>query len=289
MTEKDSENQAKSLAAQGYAIISRRHCMAARIEYANWCYVVAKHHCSWDESKGMRWVEMVGDKMAADHYRRCISKDRITVSEKVRKLMPKSGDCDFSYRFKHEPHVHRPHHLSEDRENLTFLPDLWQKWLGQEYYDMVKNKPFHLWENILMKDVIKCFHLDDVNFIGPSKRLSERIYPESTRKYWGHVITNKAHRTDRKFAKMYEPNGLMAHNLTHAMFGKLADKMEHEYVKVIPESFVTKIILDIPYLSKDQAQKLVKSLVKNSPHLENYRSEYTKFKEPRFIIIDLED
>ena len=169
----------------------------------------------------------------------------------------------------------------------AFTPAIWSKWLDQQYQWMINREPYP-WEDIIMEEkIIKCFHLDDMTWIVPEKHGD--FHAESTRKYWGHVVTNKASRSDSNFAYLFDPNGERINQITHATFKRLAPKMKHEYIKEIPNGFVNEFVDQIPYLSKFQARRLVKCLVKDSPYLENYRSEYTKFKDSRFIIIDMED
>ena len=168
----------------------------------------------------------------------------------------------------------------------SFIPDLWREWFVEEYKHMVKGEPYP-WEDILMEKSVKCFHLDDITWCVPSK--CGEIYPESTRKYWGHIVTNKASRSDSKFAYLFDPNGERVNCITHATFKILTFKMKHEYIKTVHQADVDEFTDQIPYLSKFQARFLIKCLVKNSPHLANYRSEYTVFKNPRFIIIDMGD
>jgi hypothetical protein len=168
----------------------------------------------------------------------------------------------------------------------SFTPDIWQAWINKQYEWMINREPYP-WEDFIVEKTIKCFHLDDMTWVIPSK--CGEVHDPSTQKYWGHVVTNKATRTDENFAFLFDPYGMRINQITHATFKRLAPLMVHEYIKIIPDRAVNLFIDNIPYLSKFQAQHIVKQLVKNSPHLTNYRSEYTKFKEPRFIIIDLED
>lgn len=60
------------LAASGYARISNRYTMVARIDRPDWKDVMASAH-----TRGHAWVASMGDRDAADHYRRCFSKDKI--------------------------------------------------------------------------------------------------------------------------------------------------------------------------------------------------------------------
>jgi len=73
------------LAAQGYAIISRANCIAARIDRPDWRYALPTQlHC-----------RMPG-REAANLYQREYSDDKISVSENVRRYMPKSNSCEIN-------------------------------------------------------------------------------------------------------------------------------------------------------------------------------------------------
>ena len=60
--------------ASGYCITSRKHRMASRLDTPEWRQRLAASHPGGDG-----WVERLGPRNAADFYRRCISKDQITV------------------------------------------------------------------------------------------------------------------------------------------------------------------------------------------------------------------
>lgn len=70
------------LISQGYAIISRKFGIAARIDREDWKERQARHHMPVD----------------ADWYRRCVSEDRVTVSAALASLLPNSGTCGYEYR-----------------------------------------------------------------------------------------------------------------------------------------------------------------------------------------------
>jgi hypothetical protein len=79
---------AERLIRSGYCPVSNKHFMLSRIDRPDWREHMALKHCGGrDEEdpfwKAMEWVAMLGEQGAADHYRRCYSKDRITVSPEV--------------------------------------------------------------------------------------------------------------------------------------------------------------------------------------------------------------
>ena len=77
---------AKQAKAAGYCITSRRApTWATRIDRKDWREYMASQH-----ARGMEWVKGLG-KDAADHYRRCFSKDTIVVHSGWVKLLPNSG------------------------------------------------------------------------------------------------------------------------------------------------------------------------------------------------------
>lgn len=79
--------------AQGYRVTSNKHRMISRIDRDDWKEYMAKGHSPWDwEGEGLKWVRILGDRSAADHYRRVYSRDTLTVSAAIIKAMPNSGD-----------------------------------------------------------------------------------------------------------------------------------------------------------------------------------------------------
>lgn len=80
----------KSLLEQGYAIVSRRHRIAARIDRPDWKEYMAKQHCPWDEKEGLGWVKSLGYQAAADYYRRVYSKDTLQIDFKSLQRFPPS-------------------------------------------------------------------------------------------------------------------------------------------------------------------------------------------------------
>ena len=85
--------------AAGSCITSRRHRLANRLDRRDWREYMAKRHAPWDpEGDGKAWVECLGD-YAADHYRRCYSKDKITVPEEWVKPLGNSRDGPTEFRY----------------------------------------------------------------------------------------------------------------------------------------------------------------------------------------------
>lgn len=70
------DGTARRLVLSGYAPISGRYRMLARIDREDWKEFMGR------SGGGMRWVNELGAS-AADHYRRCFSKDRITVEPEL--------------------------------------------------------------------------------------------------------------------------------------------------------------------------------------------------------------
>jgi hypothetical protein len=72
--------------AAGYCITSRAYRTASRLDRADWKQKLASTHVD-----GMAWVECLGDQSAADHYRRCLTRDQITVPSSWIKELGNSG------------------------------------------------------------------------------------------------------------------------------------------------------------------------------------------------------
>ena len=86
--------------AAGYCITSRRYRLANRLDRKDWRECMAQQHAPWDpKGDGMAWVECLGTH-AADHYRRCYSKDEIVVPEEWCKALGNSitGPQEFRYK-----------------------------------------------------------------------------------------------------------------------------------------------------------------------------------------------
>lgn len=89
----DAKVQAAKLAARGYRRTSRAHNMLARCDRPDWREAMAASHAN-----GMDWVRTLERmKSAADQYRRCYSRDKITVSRTVALLVPCSDHDTTGY------------------------------------------------------------------------------------------------------------------------------------------------------------------------------------------------
>ena len=78
---------AEQAMSSGYCITSRAHLMASRIDREDW-----KTHMSLKRlPSDPGWADRIG-RHAGDHYRRCYSKDTITVPAGWLKKLPNSGD-----------------------------------------------------------------------------------------------------------------------------------------------------------------------------------------------------
>ena len=82
MNQDESLTTALRLIDQGYAVTSRRYCHVSRIDREDWRERCERKHAPVD----------------ADFYRRCVSKDKLTVSEEVRRLMPNSIDAHYGFK-----------------------------------------------------------------------------------------------------------------------------------------------------------------------------------------------
>jgi hypothetical protein len=77
------------------------------------------------------------------------------------------------------------------------------------------------------------------------------------------MITNKATRTPDKFAQLFCPEGKRANWITHAMFKKMAHVMGHKYPLLLPNTDLEGIVAGVQMLSKYQAKRLFKALIKH--------------------------
>ena len=79
--------QLDHLHSKGYVITSNKYGSACRIDRPDWREYMAREHAPWDpEGDGMSWVMCLGDR-AADHYRRCYSRDEVTVPPMLTKYL----------------------------------------------------------------------------------------------------------------------------------------------------------------------------------------------------------
>lgn len=93
----DLEDWADRLARSGYRVVSRRHGGLSRLDRADWQEAMARDYVRGfpgglerNLPEGLAWVAALGDG-AADHYRRCYSRDRITVPRDVAELVRQAG------------------------------------------------------------------------------------------------------------------------------------------------------------------------------------------------------
>ena len=101
----------------GYAVTSRASCGASRVDRSDWKEYMAKQHSPWDATGGgMDWVNWLGNR-AADHYRRCYSKDNISFPNTWMKYMPKSGDCNTGF-------CQKAYNKSSDKAQKEILIDI---------------------------------------------------------------------------------------------------------------------------------------------------------------------
>lgn len=84
----DAQIRANELASGGYRRVSNNNRIVSRIDRYDWKEYMASE-CSPHD---MRWVKAMGELSAADHYRRCFSKDTMKLDQEVYKLIPGSGD-----------------------------------------------------------------------------------------------------------------------------------------------------------------------------------------------------
>ena len=86
---------------KGYAITSRRHRSANRLDRPDWREYMAAQHAPWDpEGDGMSWVKCLDEHghSAADFYRRMYSNDEITIPEHLVKYVAKSASGPREYQ-----------------------------------------------------------------------------------------------------------------------------------------------------------------------------------------------
>ncbi len=94
------EYNVQELISQGYRRVSNRFCLISRIDRQDWKEYMASTHAPWDpEGDGMAWVNCLGNQpgSAEDWYRRCLSKDVITVSKGISSQIPSSGHDSIEY------------------------------------------------------------------------------------------------------------------------------------------------------------------------------------------------
>lgn len=75
----------------GYRRISRKHGHLSRVDRPDWEAYMVQKQAPWDvKGEGMRWLRAIG-LGAADHYRRCYSKDTVIVPKNVSELVGASS------------------------------------------------------------------------------------------------------------------------------------------------------------------------------------------------------
>ena len=83
------------LVAAGYKVVSRAYSEVARIDRPDWREHIAAAHAPWDpEGEGMRWANSPG---MEDHYRRCYSKDKLTIPPEWINKIGNSTGSDIGY------------------------------------------------------------------------------------------------------------------------------------------------------------------------------------------------
>lgn len=70
----------EDLASLGYRRTSRKFGHVSRVDREDWKEYMAEKHSPWSKEEGLRWVECLGTG-AADHYRRCYSKDTLVLTQ----------------------------------------------------------------------------------------------------------------------------------------------------------------------------------------------------------------
>jgi hypothetical protein len=79
---------AETLSRMGYRRISNKFGMVARIDRPDWLEVMRKKHPNWENAE----VSMI-----ADYYRRCVSKDVLTLPLEVSRWVPSSNHDPIGY------------------------------------------------------------------------------------------------------------------------------------------------------------------------------------------------
>lgn len=91
---RDPNRSLHQLRFEGYAVISRRHRLVARVDREDWREALARDHAPWSPNgEGMRWAMAPG---MADFYRRShLCKDRMVIAENrweaALRILPNSG------------------------------------------------------------------------------------------------------------------------------------------------------------------------------------------------------
>ena len=77
------------LRREGYARVSNKYGHVSRIDRPDWREHMAVGNTAWLEALGNR---------AADHYRRCFSKDVLQVNPRIAQKLPPSGSGPTEYQ-----------------------------------------------------------------------------------------------------------------------------------------------------------------------------------------------
>lgn len=144
-----------------------------------------------------------------------------------------------------------------------FMKELWSKWFEEEYYQMVNRKPYYFEKEHQMK----IFHYNDPNISIPSK--CGEYHDSITKKWWGHIYTNKYKRSNDRYAWFFSPDGTRANRLNKSSFCLLSDlNLEHVYPITVTERELNGFIDKIPALTQFQAHRLFNNLVDKSQYFE---------------------
>lgn len=93
MTLRDTSSNTPDYVEQGYRIVSRKYGTIARIDRDDWLELLLEKYPNWQAKKGGLNTASITLVQAADHYRRCFSKDTIDLGRKALTLkIPNSGD-----------------------------------------------------------------------------------------------------------------------------------------------------------------------------------------------------
>ena len=106
---------------------------------------------------------------------------------------------------------------------------------------------------------MKVFHINEIN----AKRSKWDCPPDTTKKYWGHIVTNKAKRSDSQYAYLFDPNGERVHTITRATYELLIPGSEHvrERPPLSDADFEDEILPVMFRLNRKQIDLVLESLV----------------------------
>jgi hypothetical protein len=92
-----TETELQDLVARGYRITSHTHFIASRVDRPDWKEHMARKQSPWSFDEGLKWVKVLGEAGAADHYRRCYSHDNVCVGPAGLKTIPNSSHDAVGY------------------------------------------------------------------------------------------------------------------------------------------------------------------------------------------------